>query len=211
MAVRTHLESIRPAPTALQVEDAVIQTVAYADVFDYPLEALEVHRYLHRVSASVEATTAALARRSGPGGPLQTSGGFYTLRGREDLVPLRQGRAALADRLWPTAVTCGHLIASLPFVRMVAVTGSLAWHNVDPSPAHGRPPDIDYLIVAEPGRVWSCRWFLAALARAARLRGVAICPNSKRITGTCNDHWDTRQSKPVLPARAWTTQAENRP
>ena len=73
--------------------------------------------------------------------------------------------------MWPKAVSYGRLIAGLPFVRMVAVTGSLAWNNVDD------PGDIDYLVVTEPGRLWLCRWFIALLRRVARLDGVLLCPN----------------------------------
>src|SRR5712691_1143470 len=149
------------APPAPQVEQAAIRTVAYAYVFDYPLHALEVHRYLHGIAATVEATEAALAKCSA----LSRRDGFYTLRGRESLVAVRGRRAARADRLWPAALTYGRVIAGLPFVRMVAVTGSLAWHNVDDE------GDIDYMIVTEPGRLWVCRWLIAAVSRAARLAG----------------------------------------
>src|SRR5438876_6163457 len=112
MGVRTHPESprlaARPDP---QIEQAALRTVAYADVFDYPLHALEVHRYLHGTAATMEATEAALARCSAPGGALGSRDGLYTLRGRESLVAVRDRRAAVADRLWPAALTYGRLIA----------------------------------------------------------------------------------------------------
>src|SRR3989442_3019 len=132
MGATTRPESPRlAAPPPPQVEQAAIRTVAYADVFDYPLHALDVHRYLHGTAATAEATEAALATCSALGGALSCRDGFYTLRGRESLVPARGRRATRADRLWPAALTYGRLIAGLPFVRMVAGTGSLAWHNVD--------------------------------------------------------------------------------
>jgi|SRR2546426_217349 len=166
--------SNRPAlvpPRAVPIEQAALRAVVYADVFDYPLQPAEIHRYLHGVAATPDATAVALARHRAPDGPLSYRDGFYTLRGREGLVELRQHRATYAKRLWPKAVSYGRLIAGLPFVRMVAVTGSLAWNNVD------EPGDIDYLVVTEPGRLWLCRWFIAALRRVARLDGVPLCPN----------------------------------
>jgi len=178
VAVTTlHESPCLAAPTPLQIEQAALRAVAYADVFGYPLQATEVHRYLHGVAASPDATSAALARCSTPGGSLSSRNGYYTLRGRESLVEVRRRRAALADQLWPAAVTYGHLIASFPFVRMVAVTGSLAWHNIDDSSTLDHPPDIDYMIVTEPGRLWLCRWVIGALRHVLRLRRVFICPN----------------------------------
>src|SRR6266550_6015861 len=156
---------------ASSLEEAAVRTVVYADVFDYPLQAAEIHRYLHGVAASWDATAAALARCCARGNVLSQRDGFYTLAGREELVDLRCRRAVQAERLWPTAVKYGHVIAGLPFVRMVAVTGSLAWNNVNDS------GDIDYLIVTEAGRLWLCRWMVAALSRLARLDGVQLCPN----------------------------------
>lgn len=153
------------------VQRAAVRAVAYADVFGYPLDAGEVTRYLHGVVATGDATAAALGRASAPGGPLSHRDGLYTLRGREELVAQRRDRAANATRLWPVALWYGRLIARLPFVRMVAVTGSLAWDNVA---ADG---DIDYLIVTEPDRLWACRWMIAVLTETLRLGGVPLCPN----------------------------------
>src|SRR5438132_2265507 len=86
----TSLESPRlAAPPASQVEQAAIRAVAYADVFDYPLRAFEVHRYLHGTAATLEATEAALARCTAPGGALSHRDGCYMLRGRESLVAVR--------------------------------------------------------------------------------------------------------------------------
>jgi hypothetical protein len=129
-----------------------------------------VHRYLH-VPAGAEETAAALARCSAPGGALAQRNGYYTLRGRERLVEVRRARAAHAARLWPAAVRFGRAIGGVPFVRMVAVTGSLAWDNLDQS------GDVDYLIVTEPDHLWTCRWFVQAIVRAARLDGATLCPN----------------------------------
>jgi len=163
-----------PAPVSdetMPPEQAVVRAIVYADVFDYPLQGAEVHRYLHGVAAPWDTTATALARCCAGGKVLRHRDGFYTLPGREGLVDLRRRRAVHAERLWPTAVRYGHVIASLPFVRMVAVTGSLAWDNVKDS------GDIDYLVVTEAGRLWLCRWLIAALGRLARLDGVHLCPN----------------------------------
>lgn len=163
------LSLTRPAATA--IERAVLETVAYSDVFDYPLRADEVHRYLHKVHSTMEATAASLAKWSAPGGALAQRHGFYMLRGREGLVDVRRTRTLHAARLWPVAVYYGHLIAALPFVRMVGVTGSLAWDNID------QEGDIDYLIVTEPDHLWTCRWLVAVLVQLTRLKGVRLCPN----------------------------------
>ncbi|MBI4503086.1 MAG: hypothetical protein HY700_18260 [Gemmatimonadetes bacterium] len=153
------------------IEQAAIRAVAYADIFDYPLSGVEVHHYLHGVPSTPEATAVALRQCAALGGPLGERDGFYTLPGREGLVELRRDRLTSAQRRWPTAIRWGRVLGGVPFVRMVAVTGSLAWDNVD------KAADIDYLIVTEPGRLWLCRWMVTLVTRAARAIGIPLCPN----------------------------------
>lgn len=153
------------------VERGILCAVAYADVFDYPLTLEEVHRYLVGARATLSEVRDALNGGSLVPRRLARRGPFYALPGREGIVELRRRRAAAAARIWPDAARYGKILSGLPFVRMVAVTGSLAAGNVEPG------ADIDYLIVTEPGRLWLCRALVILQVRAARRRRVLLCPN----------------------------------
>jgi hypothetical protein len=150
---------------------AVLATLAYADVFDYPLKAEEVHRFLVSSRATLEDVAKALSDSSIVPRYVEQEGGRFALAGRRANVPLRQRREEMAAHVWPRAQRWARVLAWLPFVRMVAVTGALAVDSVDAG------ADIDYLVVARQGRVWLCRAFVTALARASRLTGAVLCPN----------------------------------
>ncbi len=154
-----------------QLEVAILCTVAYADVFDYPLTLPEIHRYLIGLAAPPDQVSRAL--RSGPwlADRVRQVGEFWVVAGREHLAELRRARAGAAARLWPRAVGYGRVIAGLPFVRMVAVTGALALDNVEPD------DDIDYLVVTVAGRLWVCRALVIGVVRWAARQGVHLCPN----------------------------------
>jgi hypothetical protein len=169
-AERQRSRADRSEPLRARLERAIVQTVAYADVFDYPVTADEIHRYLVGVAASRSDVQAALSNGRLAPEVLTRSGRFFSLAGRESSVDTRRQRATVAAVYWRRAVRYGHLIGSLPFVRMVAVTGALAMDNV----ADG---DIDYLVVTETGRLWLCRALVVGLVRTAALRGTELCPN----------------------------------
>jgi hypothetical protein len=154
-------------PGASALHEAVVATLAYADVFDHPLTAAEVHRDLVAVRASPAQVRRALSGIPG----LSCRDGYYALPGRQATVAIRLQRAAAAAGLWSRALRWGRALAALPLVRMVAITGALAVDSVDPG------ADIDYLVVAAAGRVWVCRALVTALARLVSLRGAALCPN----------------------------------
>jgi hypothetical protein len=160
----------RTEPGRASLERAIVQAVAYADVFDYPLTADEIHRYSIGVAASRGAIRTALSSPRLVPEVLSRTGRYFTLAGRESAVETRRSRAATAAEYWRRAVRYGRLIGGLPFVRMVAVTGALAMDNV----ADG---DIDYLVITEPGRLWLCRALIVGLVRTAALQGTTLCPN----------------------------------
>jgi hypothetical protein len=158
----------RSEPSRATLEHAIVQTVAYADVFDYPLTADEIHRYLIGVSAGRGSVRAFLQDHKPR--ELVRAGRYFTLAGRESAIETRKLRSASASDYWRRAVRYGRRMSTLPFVRMIAVTGGLAMDNM----ADG---DIDYLVITEPGRLWLCRALIVAQVRMAALHGTELCPN----------------------------------
>jgi len=147
---------------------AVRQTLAYADIFDYPLTAAELHRYLHGAHASLGGVQA-LLDEGVPG--VVGQGGFYALAGRLSLVAERRRRQAVSTPLVGRARRYTFLLKHLPYVRMIGLTGSLAMNNVS------AVRDIDLMVVTAPGRVWFTRAAVIAVVRLARLAGDTLCPN----------------------------------
>jgi hypothetical protein len=160
--------SVASDPERLLV--ALVRTVTYANLFDYPLTVAEAHRYLE-VPATPAQIAALIGNGSWPRDRLSYREGFFTLAGREHIIAVRRQREAHARLLWPRALTYARLLASVPFVRMVALTGSLAVNNPD------ERSDFDYFIVTAADRLWLCRAFIVAIVRWIARRGDVICPN----------------------------------
>ena len=158
-------------PTERQgvVGRAIVEAATYADVFDWPLTPTEVHRFLP-IRADFGEVEEALGR-PGLRRFVTSTDAYVTLAGREHLVPERSRRAAASAALWPRAIRHALAVASLPFVRMVAVTGSLAVG------AASDDADVDLFIVTGDGRLWLTRAMTVAVVRAAAVRGIGLCPN----------------------------------
>lgn len=152
------------------IATAVLQTLTYADLFDYAMTPEEIFRFLIGARASRAEVEAALNDHTRLNGSVARVDGFLTLPQREMLVAARKRLRDAARRQFPRARLYARLLAGLPFVRMVAVTGGLAMENA-------RDGDSDYLLVTTPGRVWLVRGMAVALVRIARLFGDHLCPN----------------------------------
>jgi hypothetical protein len=157
----------RRLPRANHLDAAVIVAIAYADVYGWPLTTDEVHRFLP-LSARRDAVAAALASAR-LSRVVSHVDGYHVLRGRELLVAERSRREAASQRLWSEVRRRGRLLARIPWVRMVAVSGSLAVSAAQDG------DDIDLFVVTDDGRLWLSR---ALTIAAGRLSGRAtLCPN----------------------------------
>ncbi|HNQ95051.1 MAG TPA: hypothetical protein PKK96_12230 [Anaerolineales bacterium] len=152
---------------SLSLARAILEALAYSDIFDYPLRFDELHRYLPAHANADELSAVLDSLR----GQVEQQDGFYYLTGRDEIVNIRQQREARSRKLLPIALRYGRILGSLPFIRMVALTGSLAVLNVT------KHADFDYMLVAAKGRVWTARAFALLFNRFTRLFGHTLCPN----------------------------------
>ena len=148
----------------------VLKPLLYADIFDYPLTFEEIYKFLE-FEAGPEVVKNLLAQALAEQ-EIMLVDKYYSLAGKPHLAAIRQERLWAAQKLWPKAISYGRWIASLPFVRMVAVTGSLAVDN-----PRDKVDDIDFLVVTSPNRLWFCRALMILLVRYGRRRGAHLCPN----------------------------------
>jgi len=137
------------------LETAIIKTVAWFSLFDYPLTLFEIWKWSgHKTSlAEVEG---ALRESVWLRGRLEFQDGFFVLGGRpiETLIAIRQERFLDATRKFKKLHRAARYFSLFPFVRAVFACNTLAWHHTMPE------SDIDLFIVVAPGTIWLSRLLL---------------------------------------------------
>lgn len=161
------------------LEHAILETLAYSDIFDYPLTLDELHKFL-TVSAEKREIAESVSRMDG----VSVKDGYFFLTDHPEIVEVRRQREAGSRDAFARAMFYGRIIGKLPFVRMVALTGSLAMLNLS------KNKDMDYMLVTKSGRVWTARAFALLFGRFVRLFGDVICPNV--IVSETALEWGTR-------------------
>jgi hypothetical protein len=140
-------------------QSAVLRTLVYADIFDYPLKGNEVCQRLignKKISQKkIISVLGDLIKRK----KITFLNGYYFLPGREKLVDKRKKREAMAKEKIILAKKGARLISKIPFVSMIGLSGSLAFSVAKPG------DDIDLVVVSRPGSLWMARIFVYLLLK----------------------------------------------
>ncbi len=152
-----------------KVCEAVLKTLAYADLFDYPLRAEEVHEGLLTCGASFEEVQEALAAWEGRG-VIARTGPLFFIRGRGKIVAVREQRRQQTHGLLQKHARLLKFVIKFPFVRSVALSGAAAFEN-----SHHRD-DIDLFVITAGKRLWSVYTVLALLLKLIGKRRL-LCLN----------------------------------
>ena len=130
-----------------QLKKAVLKTVAYADIFAYPLSLKQLHLFLIEQQISWDHFQKADFKNS----LLQEKNGFYFLKGKQNLVKLRAEKEKISQKKLSLAIKKANWLKVIPSIRMVGLTGNLAMRNAQDQ------DDIDLLIVTKAGGLWLTR------------------------------------------------------
>ncbi|MDQ3072504.1 MAG: hypothetical protein M3Q97_04465 [Bacteroidota bacterium] len=134
-------------------ERAILHTIAYFQVFNYPLTARELFTYSNIPLVKFHAFKNALDGLISESLICESSG-YYFPEGKFYSIAERKDKTERADKYWPAAARFSRLISRIPFVRGIAISGSLSKGQM------AMDADIDYFIITEPGRLWLCRAML---------------------------------------------------
>ena len=140
-------------------ELAVLRSVTYAALFDYPLTLAQLHASLVEVRAEAPAVASWWRDSEFLQATIEHRDGLYFPAGRSELLQTRARREALSRDLLEREHRVLSLAARMPFVRMVALSGSLAHLNAE------RSADLDLFVVTAAGRVWSVTLSVLVIAR----------------------------------------------
>lgn len=143
-------------------EQSIIKTLAHFDVLDYPLTLLEIANFNGLGLPVAEIRN--LLNNEKLQNLISRQNGFYCLRGREAIMPLRLSRYRLALPKLKRARRFASLFSCFPWIRAVAVYSSLALKN------SRRDSDIDLFFITAAGRAWSARFWLNLFLKLFRLR-----------------------------------------
>lgn len=161
------------------LEKSILATIGYYDVLNYPLTGFEVFRYLisplHIIAQSeinykseIEPISKisfldVLVALKNPvlSNFIEEYNGFYFLKnsassaGRhQQIVETRIERQKISDQKWKKAIKIIKWLQIIPYIKMIAVSGSLALDNAK------EQSDIDLLIVAKRKRIWTVRFLI---------------------------------------------------
>ena len=136
----------------MTLSQSILATLAYHDIFDYPLILKEIHKYLVNIEASPFSVRAGLNRLF-LSGKIFSKSGYIFLESRSKIVEKRIQRKRISSRKFQRAVFFSNILKANPFIKTVGVTGALAMDNSD------QKDDIDLFLITTKDFIWTARFF----------------------------------------------------
>ena len=141
------------------LEREILQTIAYFDVFSYPLTKEQLHLFLSRYRTTLLQLEDTLQQLLQKNLICSSRDYFYSSTRSDDIVSARLENEQRASKMLRQARLVSFFLKQIPFVRAVFITGSLSKH-VAPHKS-----DIDFMIVTELNRLWICKMILTGFRR----------------------------------------------
>ena len=146
------------------LQESILATLRYFALFSYPLPAQEVHRFLGK-AASMEEVEVCLTRMQHNQRVFLSSDGFYSIDDKPEWSVRRIKGKIQAEELLRKANKYVRNIMQFPFVKAIAISGSLSKYYAD------KDGDIDYFIITEKNRLWISRTLLHLFKKTSFIRG----------------------------------------
>ena len=144
-------------------EARIVKLLAYFDVFHYPLTKNEIRHFLGMSGdeQTLDTTLRELLTRQ----KIFLHLGFYSIHNSPLLAHRRTVGNARAEAMLPKAFKIGRFLHRFPYVRGIAISGSLSKNFAD------EKADIDFFIIAKANRLWIARTFMHLFKKLTFITG----------------------------------------
>ena len=156
-----------------KLDSAILLTLAYSDMFDYPLTEREIYQLLHTSKVFPEKIVKQhldnLVKNQ-----IEQHAAYYCLPGRKSIVELRKKRLKISQAKLTSVSQVIQLLGYIPTIRFVGISGSVAKNNADSN------ADIDLFIITKKNTLWFSRaviLLILELTGKRRKRQVTDSPN----------------------------------
>lgn len=150
----------------------ILRTLAYSDIFDYPLTTDELWRFLissEKIEkASFEKELASLSPL------LAVKNGWYCFSERREIIGKRRQREKESKAKFYLAQKLAAYLSLIPTVYLIGISGALAMRNAD------KTDDIDFFIITKKNTLWITRLLLLGILEVLgkrRRRNERYAPN----------------------------------
>lgn len=157
-------------------QQAILKTLLYSSLFDYPLTREEIYNFLIGLKISKKECYQLLKNSKLP---IEFDEGFFFLRGKGNSVKKRKRREKISLEKFKKAEKIIKKISLIPTVKLIGISGTLAMLNSE------KDDDIDLFIIADKNLVWLTRVLAALLlvflgvyrTRNSKVNADKICLN----------------------------------
>lgn len=144
-----------------ELAKAIISTLVYFDIFDYPLTLDELHLYLLKYRATKEEIEKEIDKLKNF---IDFKDGHYFLKGRDEILEIHKERQKISEKRWRKVKKVFYwLLQNIPFIKMAAISPSLAINNSQ------EESDIDLFVITEKNRLYTTRLFSFLLLKLFKL------------------------------------------
>ncbi len=140
-----------------EIRENILSTLAYFDMFDYPLTAGEIYLFLKNKYVQYEFDEAVQCLMLN--GTIYRFDKFYSLKNDPALIVRRNNGNKKAAELIKVAGRVSNILIKFPYVRGIAISGSLSKNFADDD------SDIDLFIITAKNRLWIARTLMHAFKK----------------------------------------------
>lgn len=136
------------------MEKAILKTLIYSDLFDYPLKAHEIHKWLigeKIILSDLDMALKLLISKK----KISNKHGLFFLKGRQVIFSRRIKNLQHSQKLLKKANFASRVLKFIPWIKLLGISGGLAMNNASKS------DDIDLFIITARSRLWLTRLLVA--------------------------------------------------